>query len=164
MITWTRPCTRVVPLNWSLYTFLINNWTHFYKFCWRLIQDLVQIHTKIHYKITTSKDSIKHLITPCTPEQRKPTSLSSIMPSTCIWKCSWNILVTFCWFQWAKRVDRPQSWLLNSWSVRRVSLTSPFSALHKLRLCTSHICIVFKNTAKWLYNMVASKWHRIRMI
>ena len=45
----------------------------------------------------------------------------STMPSIC--KCSWNILLTFCWFQLGKRVDRHQSWCktnLNSWSVRHV--------------------------------------------
>ena len=45
----------------------------------------------------------------------------STMPS--IFKCSWNIIVTFCWFQLAKGVDRRQYWWktnLNSWSVRRV--------------------------------------------
>jgi len=30
---------------------------------------------KLHYKITKNYDSTKHLITPCTQEQRKLTSL-----------------------------------------------------------------------------------------
>ena len=40
-----------------------------------------------------------------------------------IYKCSWNILVTFRWFQLATRVDRRHSWWktnLKSWYVRRV--------------------------------------------
>ena len=49
------------------------------------------------------------------------TAAKSILPSIC--KCSWNILVTICWFQLANRFDRRQSWWKtnsNSWFVRRI--------------------------------------------
>ena len=49
--------------------FLINERIHFYKFCWRLIQHLVHIPTKLHYKITQNNDSTKDLIPPCTQER-----------------------------------------------------------------------------------------------
>ena len=70
---------------------------------------------------------------------------TSSIPIICM--SSRNILVTFCWFQLAKRVDRHQSWRktkLNCWSVRRVFVWRRHFLPHKLLWCTSFVLIVFK--------------------
>ena len=91
----------------------------------------------------------------------------STMPN--IYKCSWNIIVTSCWFQLAKRVDRRQTWRktnLNSWSVRRVFVWRRHFLLYTSCDGVLLSCVSFsKNTAKCvLFNIVASECHRIRMI
>ena len=95
------------------------------------------------------------------------TVAKSTMPSIC--KCSWNILVLFCWFQLAKCVDRRQSlWkkYLNSWFVRRVFVWRRHFLLNTSCDGVPLLCVsVLKIPQKCLYiNILASKWHRICML
>ena len=74
-----------------------------------------------------------------------------IMTSIC--KFSWNILVTLCSFQLAKRVERRQSWWktnLNSWTVHRVFVWRRHFLLYPSCDGVLLPCIVFKNTAKYV--------------
>ena len=76
-----------------------------------------------------------------------------------ICKCYWNILVSFCWFQLAIRVDRRQSW----WKINFMAdMCAAFSSdvaifwltqvavVYFIRVCC------FKNTQ----NICKSKWWR----
>ena len=82
----------------------------------------------------------------------------STMPS--IYKCSWNIIVTFCWFQLAKRFDRRQSWWktkLNSWSVRRVFIWRRHFLLYTSCDGVLLSCVSFLKTSQ---NVCYSTWLR----
>ena len=96
----------------------------------------------------------------------RATVAKSTMPAIC--KCSWNILVTFCWFQLAKYVDRCQFWWntnWNNWSVHRV-----FVWRHRFLLYTScddvlFLCVSFFKTPQnvckptwWRQNGIVFAW------
>ena len=100
------------------------------------------------------------------------TIAKSTMPSIC--KCSWNILVTFCWFQLAKRVDRCQSWWktnLNSWTVRQVFVWRRHFLLYTscdgvLLWCESFLKIprnICKSTL-WHQNDIVFAWYDFLLV
>ena len=85
-----------------------------------------------------------------------PLHLFSYLNSIC--KCYWNILVTFCWFQLAKNVDRRQSrWKTNpnSWSARRVFVWCRHFLLYTSCICVLLPCVLFLKIPQ---NVCKSTW------
>ena len=98
------------------------------------------------------------ILRPPTKCSIRATVAKSTMPSIC--KCSRNILVTLCWFQLVKRVDRRQSWWktnLYSWSVHRVFVWRRHFLLYTICDDVLLPCVSFKTIPQ---NVWKSTWWR----